>query len=172
MKISKIVASLLVVGTSIVFANGTGDRYDGKMDKGCTGQKMQHSDKHNFDMMDKRGHYDGGAFMKIFMDTVHKTELTAEQKANIKKIFDENKPNMTSPVEAFGDTKFDAQKFVDIMQNKKSEMLKHEADIIGKVYGILTTEQKAIFKKELGKQKDNRLEMMKGRHDKGDVNRR
>jgi len=177
MKISKVVAGLLIAGVSMAFASGMGKGCESKMGQACGGQKSQSCDmkgKHNSqkgcDMMEKKGHM-GGGFMKSFMASMDTLGLSSEQKGNIKKILDENKPKMSSPSEAFGETKFDTQKYIDIMQNKKSQMLKHQADVMEKVYAVLTSEQKAKLKSELNNPKNNPMDM-KGSCDTGSSCRR
>lgn len=178
MKISKVIAGLLIAGVSMAFANGMEKGCQSKMGQASGGQKSQscnmkgkHNSQKGFDMMGKKGHMDGG-FMKSFMASIDTLGLSSEQKGNIKKILDENKPKMSSPTEAFSETKFDTQKYIDIMQNKKSQMLKHQADVIEKVYAVLTSEQKVALKKELENQNNNQFDMMKGNHDTGSSCRR
>ena len=159
MKTSKILAGLLVAGLSVAFASGT---MSGKMNKdeykqmkGQKGCPMQ-------DMKQRGGHPHHG-FMGGFMASVENLNLSKEQKDSIKKILDEDKPSMVSPAEAFGDDKFDAQKFVDIIQNQKIDRIKHEADLISKVYAVLNAEQKAKLKDEM---KNGMSPFMKGKCDK------
>jgi periplasmic protein CpxP/Spy len=49
---------------------------------------------------------------------------------------------------AFGDSKFDKKKFIEV-QNKRDIMVQSKADMIDKMYQVLTKEQKAELKAEL-----------------------
>ncbi|MDD2697236.1 MAG: Spy/CpxP family protein refolding chaperone [Arcobacteraceae bacterium] len=163
MKTSKILAGLLVAGVSVAFANGAmGCKVNKDDNRPMKGEKRV--DSKNF----KKGEHPHHDFMRMFMGKVETLGLTKEQKASIGKIFDENKPKMVTPMEAFSDDKFDAQKFVDIIQNQKLERIKQQADIISKVYDILTPEQKVKFKNEM---KDG-LPSMRGKCDKSPTFRR
>lgn len=163
MKISKIVAGMLVVGTTMAFgfSGGCGDT-----NRSCSG-KMGKTSKHQ---MEKRGdfkggcsekmgmkHHDrGGDFGKGILGMIDTLNLTSEQKTKIAKIVDENKPKMAEPLEAFSGDTFDTKKFVDMMQNQKIEMIKHQAELISKVYSVLTSEQKIALKEKLKNMADGK----------------
>lgn len=163
MKISKIVAGMLVVGTTMAFgfSGGCGDT------KGSCGGKMGKAPKHQ---MEKRGdmkggceahigmkhHKMGGDFGRKILDTIETLNLTSEQKTKIAKIFEENKPTMAQPLEAFSGDTFDTKKFVDMIQNQKTQMIQHQAELISKVYSVLTSDQKTALQEKLKTQVDGK----------------
>jgi len=109
----------------------------------------------------------GGCFGGKILNTIQTLELTSEQKTKIAKILEENKPKMADPLEAFSGDTFDTKKFIDIIQNQKTEKIKHQGEIISKVYGILTSEQKKALKEKLKNQTNE-----KGKCDKSSSCRR
>lgn len=168
MKTSTVLAGLLVAGASFAFACGgmnggmkqgcDGKGAGDKMQKGCDSQKPKGCDskmQNGHSGCDKK-------FMKNFMDSVDTLGLTKEQEAKIKKIIDENPPKMANALEAFNGDKFDTQKYIDTMQNQKIERIKHQADLIAKIYAVLTPEQKTEVKNDL----KNSAMPMKGKCDK------
>ena len=164
MKKGKLLAGVLIVGAGVAYAFGgcntdmNSSAYKGcdKMEKIC---KMDNNDK-SCHCMDKMSHTGEMRFMKQFMMSLHSMSLSKDQMSKIGVIMQENQPKFENPAEAFGEDKFDTQKFIDIMQNQKSQMLKHQALVIEKIYAVLTPAQK---KQILGDFKDIQ---MKGKCDK------
>ena len=72
--------------------------------------------------------------------------LTAEQDAQIEKIVFENRAKMESINDAFTKDGFDKDKYIKIMNEKRDNMLKSNADILEKSYAVLTTKQKEQLK--------------------------
>lgn len=105
---------------------GSGDKLTCTMKKG-DGHKM---DKHQFE------------FFGIFGEL----NLTAEQKTKINEIMQDSRKNIKSSDEAFTKDSFDKAKYIQIMSEKRDNMLKSEAEIIEKTYAILSTKQKEQLK--------------------------
>lgn len=72
--------------------------------------------------------------------------LTAEQKTKIEQIIDESRKNIKSEDEAFSKDGFDKAKYIQIVSEKRDNMLKSHADIIEKSYAVLTSKQKEQLK--------------------------
>lgn len=171
MRVSKVLVAVLTAGLVSAFAMGgdmqkcgnqKGSMEKGGMGKGCGDTKKMQGCDSKMELGNSHG------FMGVFMSRIQTLALSKEQDLAIKKLMVENKPNFSNPADAFVGDKFDAEKYMQIMQNKKQDMLKHQADIISKVYAVLTSEQKTQLKNDLAK--DPML--MKGKCDKGASNRR
>jgi protein CpxP len=89
-----------------------------------------------------------------FIYLVAQLDLTDIQEAKITKVIDEykNKPK-ANPYDAFSKDSFDKKKYLDTISNMKSNRLKDKADMMEKVYKILTKTQKVKLKKLLDEQK-------------------
>lgn len=72
--------------------------------------------------------------------------LTAEQETKIQQIMQDSRKNMKSEDEAFTKDGFDKAKYIEIMSEKRDNMLKSQAEVIEKSYAILTAKQKEQFK--------------------------
>jgi periplasmic protein CpxP/Spy len=83
--------------------------------------------------------------------------LTAEQETKIQQIMQDSRKNMKSEDEAFTKDGFDKAKYIEIMSEKRDNMLKSQAEVIEKSYAILTAKQKEQFKvlMDLKKEKMN-----------------
>ena len=83
--------------------------------------------------------------------------LTPEQKVKIEQIMDETRKSLKSTDEAFSKDGFDKTKYVQIMNEKRDNMIKSEAEVIEKSYAILTSKQKEHLKvlMDLRKEKMN-----------------
>ena len=94
-----------------------------------------------------------GGILSMFSEL----NLTAEQKTKIEQIIDESRKNIKSENEAFTKDGFDKAKYVQIMSEKRDNMLKSQAEVIEKSYAILTAKQKEQFKvlMDLKKEKMN-----------------
>lgn len=94
-------------------------------------------------------------------------DLSSEQKEKIKTIMDNFKDDLEDPYEAFSANGFDKDKFVDAQKNNIKTMLKNRADLIEKVYAVLTKEQKKDLKTILDADrimKKKRFEKMISQH--------
>ena len=56
--------------------------------------------------------------------------------------------SMTMPIDAFGDSAFDAALFKQMKQKRFDAMVGAEIDLFKSVYAVLTPEQRTIFKRE------------------------
>ena len=84
--------------------------------------------------------------------------LTAEQETKLEQIMEDSRKNIKSEDEAFSKEGFDKAKYVQIMSEKRDNMLKSQAEVIEKSYAILTTKQKEQLKVLM----DLRKEKIKG----------
>ena len=92
--------------------------------------------------MDKGGKHGERSVIGIFK----RLNLTPEQDAQIEKIVLENRANMESFDDAFTKDGFDKAKYIKIMNEKRDNMLKSNAEILEKSYAILTQKQKEQLK--------------------------
>ena len=133
MKISNKIMSGLVLSavlTSGLFAmNGEMNKKDGDR-KGCDFKNS---------MMHKKGE---GHILGMFKDL----NLTAEQQTKIEQIVADVRKNEKTPEDAFTKDGFDKAKYMEIMSEKRDNMLKSQAEIIEKSYAILTPKQKEQLK--------------------------
>ena len=83
--------------------------------------------------------------------------LTAEQEKKIQDIVQESRKDNKTINEAFTKDSFDKTKYLSIMNDKRDNMLKSQAEIIEKSYAILTAKQKEQLKvlMDLKKEKMN-----------------
>ncbi len=140
----KLLAGLLissVVATSVfancgMMNNQKGAKYESK--------KAYH--------MNKSNHKKGRHILAMFKQL----NLTSEQKTKIKEIMLENRKNRKTVNEAFTKNSFDKQKYLEITSQKRENMLKSRADMIEKVYELLTTKQKEQLKVLMDLKKEKR----------------
>lgn len=86
--------------------------------------------------------------------------LTSEQQAKIEQIIVDVRKAEITPDVAFTKDSFDKNKFISIMNEKRDNMIKSQAEIMEKSYAVLTTKQKEQLKvlMDLRKEKiDKRL---------------
>lgn len=100
--------------------------------------------------MDKGGKHGERSVIGIFK----RLNLTPEQDAQIEKIVLENRANMESFDDAFTKDGFDKAKYIQIMNEKRDNMLKSQAEVIEKSYAILTPKQKEQLKVLMDLQKE------------------
>ena len=124
MKIRNKVISGLVLSavlTSGLFAmNGEMNKKDGDR-KGCDFKNS---------MMHKKGE---GHILGMFKSL----NLTAEQQTKIEQIVADVRKNEKTPEDAFTKDGFDKAKYMEIMSEKRDNMLKSQAEIIEKSYVII-----------------------------------
>lgn len=77
------------------------------------------------------------------MSLLHKLTLTDEQQISIKKIMQESMKKQESKYSAFSEDGFDKNKYIKQMKTAQEDRLKVHADIIEKVYAVLTPKQKS-----------------------------
>lgn len=133
MKISnKIMSGLVlsaVLASGLFAMNGEMNKRDGEK-KGCDFKNS---------MMHKKGE---GHIFGMFKNL----NLTPEQETQIQKIVDESRKNLETPTTAFSKDSFDKAKYIEIMSEKRDNMLKSQAEVIEKSYAILTPKQKEQLK--------------------------
>lgn len=133
MKIRNKVISGLVLSavlTSGLFAmNGEMNKKDGDR-KGCDFKNS---------MMHKKGE---GHILGMFKSL----NLTAEQQTKIEQIVADVRKNEKTPEDAFTKDGFDKAKYMEIMSEKRDNMLESQAEVIEKSYAILTPKQKEQLK--------------------------
>lgn len=129
-----------VVATSLFAANCSFDKKDfSKNSQNCSMIK---------DKCSKKGDKE-----PIFA-LIKELNLSDEQKIKIKDIMAENRKNIKSTNEAFTKNSFDKEKYIDIMNQKRENMLKSKADTIEKIYLILDSQQKEQLKVLMDLKKD------------------
>ena len=151
-KVLAVVALTGVLGTGLYAAcNG-----QGMMQKGMKNGKSCGMQGKN--MMMKKGMHKKGK--KGPMALLSKLNLTAEQKTEIAKIKKEMIQNKVTPDVAFTKDGFDKAKFIEIMKQKRENMIESKAEMIDRVYKVLTPKQKEQFKVLMDLKKEKRMAMM------------
>lgn len=77
------------------------------------------------------------------MPLLHKLNLTDEQRTSIQTLMQETMKKKESRYSAFSEDGFDKSKYIKQMKNAKEERIKLQADMIEKVYALLTPKQKS-----------------------------
>jgi periplasmic protein CpxP/Spy len=72
--------------------------------------------------------------------------LSADQKTKLEQIIQDSRKNMKSEDDAFTKDGFDKAKYIQIMSEKRDNMLKSQAEVIEKSYAVLTAKQKEQLK--------------------------
>lgn len=91
---------------------------------------------------DKKAHKGDGHFFGMFKEL----NLTDEQKTKIEQIISDSRKNIKTSDEAFSKDSFDKAKYIQIMNEKRDNMIKSKADVIEKSYAVLTVKQKEQLK--------------------------
>jgi|GEM_PF-1870565 len=107
-------------------------------------------------MMKKNHHKKDYGFKSI----LRQLNLTAEQKEKIFEIKKEMMKERQSVNVAFTKTSFDKEKFLEIMKQKRENMLESKAEMISKIYAVLTAEQKEQVKVLMDLKKEKRMAML------------
>merc|ERR1711879_298159 len=151
MKTTKILAAVAMTGllsTGLYAAcNGQGNMQKG-MNNGdnCNMQKSHKMMK----KAHKKGQHGPMALLK-------KLNLTPEQKQEIRTIKQEMMKKKVTPDVAFTKTSFDKAKFIEIMKQKRDNMIESKAEMMDRVYKILTPQQKEQFKVLMDLKKEKRM---------------
>lgn len=95
-----------------------------------------------------------------FLSLLKKLNLSVEQKNKIFEIRKETMKNNQTLDIAFSKTSFDKEKFIEIMKQKRDNMIESKAEMIGKVYAVLTSEQKEQLKVLMDLKKQRKMAMM------------
>eukprot|EP00792_Barthelona_sp_PAP020_P001318 TRINITY_DN12088_c0_g1_i1.p1 TRINITY_DN12088_c0_g1~~TRINITY_DN12088_c0_g1_i1.p1 ORF type:complete len:140 (-),score=25.06 TRINITY_DN12088_c0_g1_i1:85-474(-) len=89
----------------------------------------------------------GKSFMRGgFLGALRELNLTLEQQTEITKIRQEMMSKRVKPSEAFSKNGFDKKKYIDIQRQQRDNMLESRAEMIDRVYKILTPQQKEQLK--------------------------
>lgn len=102
--------------------------------------------KHNF------GHPKKEYMMKNhmhIMQVIQSLDLTHTQRKNIRTIVEESRAKRDKVSDAFTQSEFNKSKFIVIMQKKRDNRVQKEAELIAKVYTLLTLHQKKELKMRL-----------------------
>lgn len=102
---------------------------------------IKHFQIKHMPMKSQKGIVDRMIIGKIMM-----LDLSDEQKGKIDTIIKEFKAELSDPYEAFSDNEFDKDAFVKAQRNNIKTMIKNRADLIEKVYNVLTKEQRKDLK--------------------------
>lgn len=130
---SLVISSILASGLFATAEMGKkGDEKRGEDRQSC----MMKKDKNH----DFRGHK--GGMLNIFEEL----NLTTEQKTKIEQIIVDSRKNIKSSDDAFSKDGFDKTKYIQIMNEKRDNMIKSQAEVIEKSYAILTSKQKEQLK--------------------------
>ena len=104
-------------------------------------QREEFTCKHN---MHERG----------FMQDLRQLNLGNDQKQQIRLIMKEQMQKMPHLSDAFSENGFDKALFIKLEQQKRDQMIQNRADMIEKIYRILTDAQKQQFRIMLQKHKE------------------
>lgn len=158
MKTTKVLVAVAMTGllsTGLYAAcNGQGQ---GMMQKGMK-NGSQSSGMQGKQMMMKKGMHKRGH--KGPMALLKKLNLTAEQQTQIQDIKKDMMKNRVTPDVAFTKDGFDKTKFIEIMKQKRDNMIESKAEMMDRVYKILTVKQKEQFKVLMELKKEKMLAMM------------
>lgn len=135
MKLKTKILSGLVLSAILATAMNAQMPMKGFQDKGnmaCDGKSSQMK---GFD-----GHRGGGYGI---MPLLNKLALTDAQEQDVKTIMQETMKKRESRYSAFSEDGFDKSKYIKQMKNADENRIKLHADMIEKVYGVLTPKQKS-----------------------------
>ena len=103
--------------------------------------KKYHQEKHS-------NHHKGDS-SRFIIGAVYALDLSDEQKGKVDAFMVEYQNLRTKAFEAFKDDGFDKEAYIKARITSKEDKIKAKADLIEKIYGVLTKEQKTELKKEL-----------------------
>ena len=143
---NKLISGLVL---SVLLSSGL---YANNCDMDKRGDKKENCGMMKNDKMHKMENHKGG-LVHFFKEL----NLTAEQQTKIEQIISENRKSIKSTEDAFSKDGFDKTKYVQIMNEKRDNMIKSEAEVIEKSYAVLTPKQKEQLKvlMDLRKEKMN-----------------
>ena len=150
----------LLVATALTAVLSTG------LYAACNGHNMMKNGdqscgmKNTNHMMMKKGHMKGH---KGPMTLLKQLNLTLDQKKQIKQIKQDLMKKTVTPNVAFTSNTFDKAKFIQIMKDKRDNKIEKKAEMMEKVYNVLTTKQKEQFKVLMDLKQEKRALMMKKR---------
>ena len=94
------------------------------------------------------------------LGVIKKLDLTKKQKEDIFNIKKDIMKNRVSLQSAFTKTGFDKKKYIQLMEQKRDNMIKSKAEMIDRIYSVLTTKQKEQLKVLMELQKDKKESRM------------
>ncbi len=112
-------------------------------------------------MMMKKGMHNKGKNGPLSL--LRKLNLTPEQQTQIAKIRQDIFSKKVRPDVAFSKEGFDKAKFIEIMKQKRENMIESKAEMIDRVYKVLTPEQKEQFKVLMDLKRERMQSMMNRR---------
>lgn len=95
------------------------------------------------------------------MTILRHLNLSPEQDQQIEVIKADIMKNRVTPDVAFTKNSFDKAKFIEIMKQKNDKMIESKAEMMDRVYNILTSKQKEQFKVLMDLKEEKRMMMMK-----------
>ena len=107
-------------------------------------------------MMQSQGNKKDHGIVKMFM----KLDLSPEQRTTIREIMKETMNSQVTPAKAFTDNSFDKKAFVELAEAKKNTKIQRKADMIEKIYAVLTPAQKKDFRTMLDMKEVMKKNMM------------
>ncbi|MBU3015914.1 Spy/CpxP family protein refolding chaperone [Poseidonibacter lekithochrous] len=153
MKTKLLVATALTAVLSTgLYASCNGKKGMDNGNKSCTKQGGKH--------MMKKNHNKG---QKGPMSLLRQLNLTAEQTQQIRDIKKDLMKNSITPNVAFTKSSFDKAKFIELMKQKRDNRIESKAEMIDRVYKVLTPKQKEQFKVLMDLKKEKRMSMMNKR---------
>ena len=133
----------------------------------CNEQGMKNGEKpcgmKNGKHMMKKGHMMMKKAQKGPMTLLKQLNLTLDQKKQIGQIKRDLMKKTVTPNIAFTSTSFDKAKFIQIMKDKRDNKIEKKAELMEKVYNVLTPKQKEQFKVLMDLKQEKRALMMEKR---------
>lgn len=140
----------MLLASSVFAFNGQGD-----MKKGYS-QNIIHHKMIKKSTNNKKSH-------KVF-NMIKMLDLSKDQKVTIRKIMKDNKKQNVNPLDAFTTDSFDKNKFIKLVEEKQTNKIKRQANLIAKVYRVLNSSQKQDLKTIIDMQKIKKRKMMSERN--------
>ncbi|NVJ52343.1 MAG: hypothetical protein HWD90_01520 [Campylobacteraceae bacterium] len=141
----------VLISIALAAVLATGVYAKGNMDKSGCDYKKSHK-------MMKKAHRGG------FMYFVYNLDLNDKQKNEIQEIKKEMmEKRFAKKQSAFTATDFDKEKYIQLMKQKRENMIESKAQMIDKVYKVLNKDQKKQLKEMMDKRKERFYSMMKKR---------
>ena len=97
------------------------------------------------------------------MSLLRQLNLTLDQKKQIRQIKQDLIKKTVTPNVAFTSSSFDKAKFIQIMKDKRDNKIEKKAELMEKVYNVLTSKQKEQFKVLMDLKQEKRASMMENR---------
>ncbi|WP_121627192.1 hypothetical protein [Poseidonibacter antarcticus] len=152
-----IATALAAVLSTGVYAAGN-DQGQGMMKKGMN------SDKQSCHRHMKKGQMKG---QKGPLSLIRQLNLTTDQHKQIRQIKQDLMKKRVTPNVAFTSNSFDKAKFIQIMKEKRDNKIELKAEMIDRVYNVLTSKQKEQFKVLMDLKAEKRMAMMEKRMNHG-----